>query len=151
MADGPCTVISDYGGIVQLAQQGTTAEWCKPVWQDLYAAMQGKDVVFERKRRHDTLGQRLAQAAGRGSLPLAETAMPTRHLVDKGEREYTHDVAIGGSQFSSYSGKVFFVYLRSFVRSEDCHQAIKDLAYEKPGGPQTSCNPVIRASVPVMV
>jgi hypothetical protein len=39
MADGPCTVISDHEGIVKRAKQRNTPEFCKPVWEELYASM----------------------------------------------------------------------------------------------------------------
>jgi ribonuclease HI len=65
MVDGPCAIVSDHGGIVRVAQEGRTPEWCKPVWQELYSAMEGKDVVFEWRGRNGSLGQRLAHQLAR--------------------------------------------------------------------------------------
>ena len=65
MADGPCTIICDHGGIVETAQQGKTPDWGKPLWAELYAAMDGKDIEFEWHRRDGTLGQRLAHQLAR--------------------------------------------------------------------------------------
>ncbi|MDB5307459.1 MAG: Ribonuclease [Gemmataceae bacterium] len=47
MAEGPCTLVSDHEGIVRTAQLGKVPVWCKDQWEELYAAMAGKDVAFE--------------------------------------------------------------------------------------------------------
>lgn len=65
MADGPCTVISDYEGLIRTAQQGKTPDTCKTVWDELYAATAGKDVTFEWRRRDNGLGSRLAHQLAR--------------------------------------------------------------------------------------
>ncbi len=65
MADGPCTVVSDYDGLVRTAQAGMTPEKCKPIWQELYAAAAGKDVAFAWRRRDQSLGSRLAHQLAR--------------------------------------------------------------------------------------
>lgn len=65
MVDGPCTVVSDYHGIVRDAQEGTTPAICKAVWQELYEAMADKDIAFEWRRRAGGIGQRLAHQFAR--------------------------------------------------------------------------------------
>jgi ribonuclease HI len=65
MAEGPCTAISDYEGMIRTAQQGKTPETCKAVWGELYAATAGKDVSFEWRRRDQSLGSRLAHQLAR--------------------------------------------------------------------------------------
>jgi ribonuclease HI len=65
MAEGPCTIISDYEGMIRTAQQGKTPETCKAVWEELYAATTGKDVAFEWRRRDQSLGSRLAHQLAR--------------------------------------------------------------------------------------
>ncbi|MDB5308270.1 MAG: RNase [Gemmataceae bacterium] len=64
MADGPCTVISDYEGLIRTAQQGKT-ETCKAVWEELYAEMAGKDVEIAWRKQDQTLGSRLAHQLAR--------------------------------------------------------------------------------------
>ena len=70
MADGPCTILSDYHGMVRDAQQGNTPETCKAVWDELYAATAGNDATFEWRRRDQPPSSRLAHQL----LPL----MPQR-------------------------------------------------------------------------
>ena len=65
MADGPCTIISDYEGLIRTVQQSKTPESCKTVWGELYAAIAGKDVTFEWRRRDNGLGSRLAHQLAR--------------------------------------------------------------------------------------
>jgi ribonuclease HI len=65
MADGPCTIISDYEGIIHTAQQGKTPETCKAVWEELYTAVAGKDVQFAWRKRDQGLGSRLAHQLAR--------------------------------------------------------------------------------------
>jgi ribonuclease HI len=65
LADGPCTVICDYDGMVCTARHGRTPEICKPLWNELYTAMVGKDVEFEWRPRSQSLGQRLAHQFAR--------------------------------------------------------------------------------------
>ena len=67
MADGPCTVISDYEAIVLAAQQGKVPERCKAVWRELYAEAAGKDVMFEWRRRGQCLAQRIAHQVCRSA------------------------------------------------------------------------------------
>jgi ribonuclease HI len=64
-AEGPCTLISVHEGIIGVAQQGRTPRHCQPIWQELYSAAAGKDVVFEWRRRDQSLGSRLAHQLAR--------------------------------------------------------------------------------------
>jgi hypothetical protein len=71
MAEGPCRVISDHEGLTGITQQGRTPRYCQPVWQELHAAAAGKVVVFEWRKRDQSLGSRLAAtAAGVGDALL---------------------------------------------------------------------------------
>lgn len=65
VAEGPCTVVCDHEGIVKIAQQGKVPQFCKAVWEELYAAMAGQDVAFEWRKRDQTLGSRLAHQLAR--------------------------------------------------------------------------------------
>ena len=65
MADGPCTIISDYDGLVRTAQAEMTPEKCRPLWEELYAAAAGKDVEFAWRGRDQSLGSRLAHQLAR--------------------------------------------------------------------------------------
>ncbi|QJW98392.1 hypothetical protein FTUN_5982 [Frigoriglobus tundricola] len=65
MVPGPCTVDSDHEGIIGLAHDGRAPRMCRPLWDELYAAAAGKDIVFEWKKRDQTLGSRLAHQLAR--------------------------------------------------------------------------------------
>jgi ribonuclease HI len=65
MADGPCTIISDYDGLIRTAQQGKSPEKCKAVWEELYAATAGRDIEFAWRKRDQSLGSRLAHQLAR--------------------------------------------------------------------------------------
>jgi hypothetical protein len=67
MSDGPCTIVSDHEGVIKLAQQGRTPQQLKPLWDELYAALEGKDVAFEWRRRGSSLGARLAHQIAKGA------------------------------------------------------------------------------------
>lgn len=60
MADGPTTIISDLHGIVRTAQQRKVPEWSRALWEELYAAAEGKDISFEWRKRSQTIGQQIA-------------------------------------------------------------------------------------------
>ena len=68
LAEGPCTVISDFERIVHTARHGKTSETCKAVWEELYAAMAGKDVTFEWRKLDQSLGSRLAHQLAREAV-----------------------------------------------------------------------------------
>jgi ribonuclease HI len=65
MAECPCTVISDHEGIVGIARRGITPRYYHAVWQELYAAVPGKDVGFGWRRRDQPLGSRPAHQLAR--------------------------------------------------------------------------------------
>ena len=65
MAEGACTVFSDYEWLVKNAQQGTPQATCRALWDELFASAAGKDVQFEWKRRDQSLGSRLAHQLAR--------------------------------------------------------------------------------------
>jgi hypothetical protein len=54
-----------YQWLVQNAQRGTPQATCRTLWDELYAAAAGKDVVFEWRRRDQSLGSRLAHQLAR--------------------------------------------------------------------------------------
>jgi hypothetical protein len=58
MAEGPCTVISDYQWLVQNAQQGKTQPTCQPLWEELSLA--------RRARASSTHGGSGISRSGRG-------------------------------------------------------------------------------------
>ena len=60
MAEGPCTVISDYEWLVKNAQQGKTQPTCQPLWEELFASAAGKDSEYAWRKRDQSLGSRLA-------------------------------------------------------------------------------------------
>lgn len=65
MAEGPCTVISDYEWLVQNAQRGTPQATCRPLWDELFTAAAGKDIEYAWKKRDQSLGSRLAHQLAR--------------------------------------------------------------------------------------
>jgi ribonuclease HI len=65
MAEGACTIVSDHEGIIGLARDGRMPRTCRPLWEELYAATEGKDVEFEWHRRDQSLGSRLANQLAR--------------------------------------------------------------------------------------
>ena len=65
MAEGPCTIVSDHEGIVSVVQRGMTPRVCRAVWEELYAATEGKDVNFAWRKRDQSLGSRLANQLAR--------------------------------------------------------------------------------------
>lgn len=65
MVEAPCTIISDHEGIISVAQRGMRPFMCRSVWDELYAATEGKDVQFEWRRRDQSLGQRIAHQLAR--------------------------------------------------------------------------------------
>ncbi|VTR95118.1 ribonuclease h : Ribonuclease H OS=Pseudonocardia dioxanivorans (strain ATCC 55486 / DSM 44775 / JCM 13855 / CB1190) GN=Psed_2488 PE=4 SV=1: RNase_H [Gemmata massiliana] len=67
LAEGPCTVVSDHEGIIGLARDGRTPRMCRSLWDELYATATGKDIVFEWKKRDQSLGSRLAHQLSRGA------------------------------------------------------------------------------------
>lgn len=73
--EGTCTVISDSEGDIGFAEQGRMPRNCQPVWQELYAAMAGKDVEFVSRVR----GRAAARDAPRGGDVLHLTDHSASH------------------------------------------------------------------------
>jgi ribonuclease HI len=65
LANGPCTIISDHEGIVRIARQEREPHHFKQLWQELYATIGDKEVMFEWQRRGESLGQRLGHQLAR--------------------------------------------------------------------------------------
>lgn len=65
LADGPCTIVSDYDSIIQLAKQRKTPEMCRGLWEKLYDTIEGKDITFSWSKRGKTFGQQLAHKLAR--------------------------------------------------------------------------------------
>jgi ribonuclease HI len=65
MAEGPCTVVTDSISIVRNVEAGISPQKGHELWRELYAAMAGKDVQVEWRKRSSTHGQRLAHELAR--------------------------------------------------------------------------------------
>lgn len=65
LADGACTVVSDYDWPVRTVKAGKTPENCNPRWEELCASAVSSDVEFGWRRRDHSLGSRLAHQLAR--------------------------------------------------------------------------------------